>query len=45
MPNHNNNDKLAEYKKTLPKAQYNAIMGAFEKLWGVKEKEDQVKGA
>lgn len=40
MPNHNNNETLAEYKKTLPKAQYSAIVHAFEKLWGGKSKQD-----
>ena len=41
IPTYHNNEQLAEYKKQLAKPQYNAIISAFEQLWG-KKREDQM---
>ena len=34
MPRANNDDQLADYKKTIPEAHYKAITGAFARLYG-----------
>jgi Ca2+-binding EF-hand superfamily protein len=44
LPTAHDDEDLANYKKHLVKAQYNAIVQAFGLLWG-KNKEDQVEDA
>ena len=34
MPNYNNDDELLSYKRSMPEIQYDAIISAFETLWG-----------
>ena len=40
IPKADNDEIIADYKKQFPKAQFQAITGAFEKLWAGQKKED-----
>jgi len=45
MPKADNDESLAELKRTIPTVQYKGIMGCFEKLWGGQSKNDWIPGS